>query len=128
MQTNTCARERLKNAQYHYAWMVLATPFIGLIVAVAVRSELGISLTSLEQAFGWSRQSIILAVLLFGLAGPFLGRLMGIYGSRCERTGPGPELLLLTPSFVHSNKRTKQSPQQQARKSVSPAISSLAFV
>lgn len=70
----------------HYAWVVLATTFIGLIVAAAVRSEPGIILKSLEQEFGWSRQSITLAVslnlLLFGLAGPFLGRLMDLYGPR----------------------------------------------
>lgn len=66
--------------------MVLAATFIGLIVAAAVRSEPGIILKSLEQEFGWSRQSITLAVsvnlLFFGLAGPFLGRLMDLYGPR----------------------------------------------
>ncbi len=70
----------------HYAWIVLGVTFIGLIVAAAVRSEPGIILKSLEQEFGWSRQSITLAVavnlLLFGLAGPFLGRLMDVYGPR----------------------------------------------
>ncbi len=70
----------------HYAWVVLGITFIGLIVAAAVRSEPGIILKSLEQEFGWSRQSITLSVsvnlLLFGLAGPFLGRLMDLYGPR----------------------------------------------
>lgn len=70
----------------HYAWIVLGATFIGLIVAAAVRSEPGVILKSLEAEFGWSRQSITLAVsvnlFLFGFAGPFLGRLMDLYGPR----------------------------------------------
>ncbi len=70
----------------HYAWVILGTTFIALIVAAAVRSEPGIILKSLEREFAWSRQSISVAVsvnlLLFGLAGPFLGRLMDLYGPR----------------------------------------------
>ncbi len=74
------------SSKIHYAWVVLATTFIALLVTAAVRSEPGIILKSLEHEFGWSRQSISLAVsvnlLLFGLAGPFLGRLMDLYGPR----------------------------------------------
>ena len=70
----------------HYAWVVLAVSFITLIVVAAVRSVPGIILKSLEQEFAWSRESITLAVsinmLLFGLAGPFLGRLMDNFGPR----------------------------------------------
>jgi len=70
----------------HYAWVVLAVAFVTLIVAAAIRSVPGIILKSLEQEFGWSRESISLAVsinlLLFGLAGPFLGRLMDEFGPR----------------------------------------------
>ncbi len=80
-----CEASKL-SSRIHYAWGVLATTFIALIVAAAVRSEPGIIVKSLEQEFGWSRQSISLAVsinlLLFGLAGPFLGRLMDLYGPR----------------------------------------------
>ncbi len=82
----TLARDKKSHSGIHYAWVVLGVTFIGLIVAAAVRSEPGIILKSLEQEFGWSRQSITLAVsvnlLLFGLAGPFLGRLMDLYGPR----------------------------------------------
>jgi MFS family permease len=70
----------------HYAWVVLAVAFVTLIVAAAIRSVPGIILKSLEQEFGWSREPISLAVsinlLLFGLAGPFLGRLMDAFGPR----------------------------------------------
>jgi MFS family permease len=60
--------------------------FVLLLVAAVVRSVPGIILVSLEREFGWSRESITLAVsvnmLLFGLAGPFLGRVMDLYGPR----------------------------------------------
>jgi MFS family permease len=75
-----------KRTGIHYAWIVLGVTFVSLLVAAAVRSVPGIVLHSLEGEFGWSRESITLAVsvnlLLFGLAGPFLGRLMDRYGPR----------------------------------------------
>ena len=71
----------------HRAWMMLAVCFVILLMAAVVRSVPGIILVSLEREFGWSRESITLAVsvnmLLFGLAGPFLGRLMDVHGPRC---------------------------------------------
>lgn len=70
----------------HRAWTILAVCFVILLAAAVVRSVPGIILVSLEREFGWSRESITLAVsvnmLLFGLAGPFLGRLMDLYGPR----------------------------------------------
>jgi MFS family permease len=70
----------------HYAWIVLAVSFASLLGAAAVRSVPGIILRSLEDEFRWSRETISLAVsvnlLLFGLAGPFLGRLMDLFGPR----------------------------------------------
>jgi MFS family permease len=69
----------------HYAWIVLAVSFVTLIAASSVRSVSGIILTPLEQEFAWSRESVTLAasinLLLFGLAGPFLGRLMDTFGT-----------------------------------------------
>jgi MFS family permease len=66
--------------------MMLAVCFVILLMAAVVRSVPGIILVSLEREFGWSRESITLAVsvnmLLFGLAGPFLGRLMDVHGPR----------------------------------------------
>jgi MFS family permease len=65
---------------------VLAVSFVALLGAAAVRSVPGIILRSLEGEFGWRRETITLAVsvnlLLFGLAGPFLGRLMDLFGPR----------------------------------------------
>ena len=68
------------------AWVMLAVCFVILLMAAMVRSVPGIILVSLEREFGWSRESITQAVsvnmLLFGLAGPFLGRLMDVHGPR----------------------------------------------
>lgn len=76
----------LKPASIHYAWIVLSVTFICLFVASALRSVPGIIMLSLEQEFHWSRETISGAVsinlLLFGLAGPFLDRLMDLYGTK----------------------------------------------
>ena len=75
-----------KPAGIHYAWVVLAVTFACLFVASALRSVPGIIMLSLEHEFHWSRETISGAVsvnlLLFGLAGPFLGRLMDLYGTK----------------------------------------------
>lgn len=75
-----------KNRKIHYAWIVLGVAFISLISAASVRSVSGIIIQPLEQEFGWSREQITLAIsinmLLFGLAGPFLGRLTDRFGPR----------------------------------------------
>ncbi|OAI24066.1 MULTISPECIES: MFS transporter [Methylomonas] len=70
----------------HYAWVILAVTFLCLFVASALRSVPGIIMLSLEQEFAWNRETISGAIslnlLLFGLAGPFLGRLMDVYGAK----------------------------------------------
>jgi len=73
-----------KPAKIHYAWVILAVTFACLFVAAALRSIPGVIMLSLEHEFNWPRETISGAVsvnlLLFGLAGPFLGRLMELYG------------------------------------------------
>lgn len=75
-----------KRTGIHYAWVILAVIFICLFVAAALRSIPGIIMLSLEHEFHWSREMISGAVsvnlLLFGLAGPFLGRLMDLHGAK----------------------------------------------
>jgi len=70
----------------HYAWVVLAVTFVCLLTSAAVRSLPGILMRPLEAEFGWNRATIGLAVsinvLLFGLAGPLLGRVMDRVGPR----------------------------------------------
>ena len=87
MRPETFRRESGKpRPRIHYAWVVLAVAFLTLLSAAAMRSVPGIILPSLEREFGWPRESITLAVsinlLLFGLAGPFLGRVMDRFGPR----------------------------------------------
>jgi MFS family permease len=78
--------ENNKQTGIHYAWTVLAVTFACLFVASALRSIPGIIMLSLEHEFNWSRETISGAVsinlFLFGLAGPFLGRLMDLYGAK----------------------------------------------
>ena len=82
----TQTMENDKSTGIHYAWIVLAVTFACLFVASVLRSVPGIIMMSLEQEFHWSRETISGAVsinlLLFGLAGPFLGRLMDLYGTK----------------------------------------------
>ena len=74
------------NPKIHYAWTILAVTFICLFVASALRSVPGIIMLSLEHEFNWRRETISAAIsinlLLFGLAGPYLGRLMDVYGAK----------------------------------------------
>ena len=79
-------RQPMAGPRVHYAWVVLAVTCVCLLTAAAVRSLPGILMHSLEAEFGWNRATIGLAVsinvLLFGLAGPFLGRVMDRFGPR----------------------------------------------
>jgi sugar phosphate permease len=76
----------LPGSSLHYAWVVLGVTFVCLLTAAAVRSLPGILTHPLEAEFGWDRATIGLAVsinvLLFGLAGPLLGRVMDRVGPR----------------------------------------------
>jgi len=70
----------------HYAWIVAAVTFVTLLGASGFRSAPGVLIVPLEQAFGWSRTTISVAVsvnlVLFGLCGPFAAAAMGRFGVR----------------------------------------------
>ena len=64
----------------HYGWIVVAVIFLSSLGSTALRSMSGVLVRPFEAEFGWDRASITLAagisLLLFGLAGPFVGRIM----------------------------------------------------
>jgi len=70
----------------HYAWIMAAVTFIVLLGASGFRSAPGVLIVPLQEAFGWSRATISLAVsinlLLFGFMGPFAAALMERFGIR----------------------------------------------
>ncbi|MDE2229801.1 MAG: MFS transporter [Alphaproteobacteria bacterium] len=72
--------------RFHYAWVVVGVVFVALLAAAGVRATPGVLIVPLQQAFGWSRATISLAIavnlLLFGLMGPFAAALMQSIGVR----------------------------------------------
>lgn len=72
--------------RFHYAWVVAALTFLTLLVVAGIRATPSVLIVPLEQAFGWSRDRITLAVsvglCLFGLMGPFAAAAMQRFGIR----------------------------------------------
>jgi sugar phosphate permease len=70
----------------HYAWIVAALTFLTLLVVAGIRATPSVLIVPLERNFGWSRDSITLAVsiglILFGLMGPFAAAAMQRFGIR----------------------------------------------
>ena len=70
----------------HYAWVMFGVAFIILLGASGFRSAPGVLMVPLQEAFGWDRGTISLAVsinlLLFGFMGPFAAALMERYPMR----------------------------------------------
>jgi sugar phosphate permease len=64
----------------HYGWVVVGVIFLSSLGSAALRSMSGVLIHPFEAEFGWDRASITLAagisLLMFGLAGPFVGRIM----------------------------------------------------
>lgn len=75
----------------HYGWLIVAVIFLASLGAAALRGMPGVLIRPFEAEFGWDRASITFAVaislLLFGLAGPFVGRIM-------DRSGPRAVVLV----------------------------------
>ncbi|HEY8010942.1 MAG TPA: MFS transporter [Rudaea sp.] len=70
----------------HYAYVVAALTFLTLLVVAGIRATPSVLIVPLEKNFGWSRDSITLAVsiglALFGLMGPFAAAAMQRFGVR----------------------------------------------
>ena len=73
-------------ARVHYAWVVAGVAFLSLVMASGFRSTTGVLLIPLHQEFGWSHETIGLAVslnlLCFGLGAPFAAALIERAGVR----------------------------------------------
>ena len=80
------ALARRLQGRVHYAWIVAALTFVTLLVVAGIRATPSVLIVPLEQAFGWSRDRITLAVsiglCLFGLMGPFAAAAMQRFGIR----------------------------------------------
>jgi sugar phosphate permease len=77
---------RWSAGRIHYGWVVVGVTFLALLAAAGVRATPSVLIVPLEQAFGWTRATISLAIsiniFLYGLMGPFAGALMQRIGIR----------------------------------------------
>src|SRR5262249_13911602 len=75
-----------RQARLHYAWVILAVTCLTVVLTAGVTAVPAVLIHPLEVAFGWDRAAIALAVsinvFLYGLAGPFAGRVMLRVGPR----------------------------------------------
>ncbi|HEU0165932.1 MAG TPA: MFS transporter [Thermomicrobiales bacterium] len=75
-----------RQPRFHYAWVMAAMTFLVLLGASGFRSAPSILIVPLQDAFGWSRATISLAVsinlILFGFMGPFAAASMERFGLR----------------------------------------------
>ena len=78
--------DRQRPARLHYAWVILAVTCLTVVMTAGVTAVPAVLIHPLEVAFGWDRAAIALAVsinvFLYGLAGPFAGRVMLRVGPR----------------------------------------------
>ena len=76
----------LAKSRIHPGWIAVAITFATLMATAGFRSAPSVLIVPLEDAFGWSRSDISLAVainiLLFGLVSPFAAALMEKFGIR----------------------------------------------
>jgi len=72
--------------KFHPAWPVAFVTFLVLVTTAGIRATPSVLVVPLEEAFGWRRDQIALAisvnVLLFGLVAPFAAALMERFGVR----------------------------------------------
>ncbi|MGF6233482.1 MFS family permease [Inquilinus ginsengisoli] len=77
---------RLVSGRTHYGWIAAAVAFFVLLAAAGVRATPSVLIVPLEQAFGWSRDTISFAIgvniFLYGLMGPFAAAAMQRFGIR----------------------------------------------
>jgi sugar phosphate permease len=68
----------------HYGWLVVFVIFLVLLTSAGIRNIPGLIIKPLESEFGWSRSetsfAIAVSILMYGLGGPFSGRLIQRFG------------------------------------------------
>lgn len=76
----------LARGRFHYAWVALGITFLVMLISAGARATPSVMMLPLEQAFGWSRAAISLALsvnlALYGLMGPFSAAAMLHFGLR----------------------------------------------
>lgn len=91
MTTNPISETAGTTNRLHYAWIVLATTTLVLLTSGGVRAAIGVFVKPLEAEFGWSRTllsfAVAMSIALYGLTGPFVGRLADKFGPRWVLTG-----------------------------------------
>ena len=77
---------RPTGSRLHYAWVIVAVTFVGVIVTAGVRATPSVLIVPLEGEFHWSRATISFALginlLLYGAIGPFAAAVMDRVGVR----------------------------------------------
>jgi predicted MFS family arabinose efflux permease len=75
-----------KKKSLHPAWFAVGVTFITLAITAGFRSASSVLIIPLEDAFGWGREQVSLAiainVLVYGLVAPFAAALMERFGIR----------------------------------------------
>lgn len=76
----------MRPRRLHYAWVVAGVTFLALLASAGFRSTVGLFIVPFEQEFGWSRDSISLAVAInlvfYGLSAPFAAAFVNRFGAR----------------------------------------------
>src|SRR5205085_3487155 len=99
---------RLAARRVHYAWVIIALPFVVIVVTAGVRATPGVLIVPFENEFHWSRATISFAIgvnlLVYGLVGPFAAAAMDRFGVRRTITSSlavAAAGLALTPLMYH---------------------------
>jgi predicted MFS family arabinose efflux permease len=75
-----------KKKLLHPAWFAVGVTFVTLAITAGFRSASSVLIIPLEEAFGWGREQVSLAiainVLVYGLVAPFAAALMERFGIR----------------------------------------------
>jgi MFS family permease len=81
----------MSSDRFHYAWVVLAVVFIGMLAGVGVRAAPGVMILPLQKAFGWDVSTISGAIsvniMLMGACAPFVTGLMQAIGLKRTMLG-----------------------------------------